>query len=77
MILLVRSVIVSMISGLVTALIAKENFKSPLGLGVLLLIFGIFLQAVHWDYMPLWYHIPFLIWLIPITILGGKLRKQS
>jgi hypothetical protein len=75
--LLVKSGIVSIISGFVTALIAKENFKSTLGLGVLLLIFGIFIQAMHWDYMPLWYHIPFLLLLIPMTILGGRLKRQS
>ncbi|HEY8559696.1 MAG TPA: hypothetical protein VIL74_04780 [Pyrinomonadaceae bacterium] len=75
--LLVKSLIVSMISGFFTALIAGENFKSTLALGVLLLIFGIFVQLAHWNYMPLWYHIPFLILLIPMTIFGGKLKKPK
>lgn len=74
-ILLIKSFIVSIISGFVTALIARENFKSTLGLGVLLLIFGIFIQMAYWDYMPLWYHVPFLLMLIPMTILGGKLKR--
>ena len=73
--LLVKSFVISIISGFVAALIARENRKSTIGLGVLLLLFGIFVQATHWDYMPLWYHIPFLVLLIPMTILGGKLRK--
>jgi hypothetical protein len=73
--LLVKSFIVSIISGFITALIARENTKSTFVLGILLLLFGIFVQATHWNYMPLWYHIPFLILLIPMTILGGKLRK--
>ena len=75
--LLVKSFIVSIISGFITALIARENTKSTLILGILLLLFGIFVQASHWNYMPLWYHIPFLILLIPMTILGGRLKKQS
>ena len=75
LLLLVKSFITSIISGFVTALIAKENTKSTLGLGVLLLIFGIFIQEAYWNYMPLWYHIPFLVFLIPMTILGGKFRK--
>jgi hypothetical protein len=75
-ILLIKSVITSIISGFVTAFIARENTKSTFGLGVLLLIFGIFIQSVHWNYMPLWYHIPFLLLLIPMTILGGKLRRS-
>lgn len=75
--LLVRSVICSLISGFAAALIARENFKSTLLLGVLLLLFGIFIQAVYWNYMPLWYHIPFLLLLIPMSFLGGKLRSES
>ena len=74
--LLVKGFIVSIISGFAAALIARENVKSTLVLGVLLLIFGIFVQAVHWTYMPLWYHIPFLVMLIPMTIFGGKLKKN-
>lgn len=73
--LLVKSVIVSIISGFVTALIARENLKSTVGLGVLFLLFGIFIQTVYWNYMPLWYHLSFLALLIPMTIFGGKLKK--
>ena len=73
--LLVKSFIVSIISGFICALIARENAKSTVVLGVLLLLFGIFVQASHWNYMPLWYHIPFLVLLIPMAILGGKFRK--
>lgn len=74
---LVRSVIFSVIAGFVTAAIAHENTLSTLGLGVLLLAFGIFVQSVYWNYVPLWYHIPFLLLLIPMTFVGGKLRKQN
>ena len=72
---LVRSVIFSLISGFVAASIARENTKSPLALGVLLLLFGIFTQSIYWNYVPLWYHIPFLLLLIPMTILGGRFYK--
>ena len=56
---LIRSVIFSIFAGFATALIAKENSKSTLGLGILLLLFGIFIQSIYWNYVPLWYHIPF------------------
>ena len=71
---LFKSFICSIISGLIAAIIAKENTKSTLLLGVLLLAFGIFIQSIYWNYLPLWYHIPFLLLLIPMTILGGKLH---
>lgn len=76
MVLLIKSFIVSIISGFLAAVIAKENSKSSIGLGMLLLIFGIFIQMAYWNYMPLWYHIPFLLMLIPLTVLGGKLKRS-
>ena len=72
---LIKSFICSIISGVVTALIAKENTKSTILLGILLLTFGIFIQSIYWNYLPLWYHLAFLLMLIPMSFLGGKLRK--
>ena len=72
---LILSAVVSLISGYVAALVAKENTKSPLILGVLLLIVGISVQIGVWDKIPLWYHLTFWILLIPMTILGGKLKR--
>ena len=72
---LFKSFVCSIVSGFIAALIARENNKSTLLLGVLLLVFGIFIQSVYWNYIPLWYHVSFLLLLIPMTILGGKLRK--
>lgn len=70
--LLVMSVFYSILSGFVTATIAryKEMFhvfiQSLVNLG-----FGFFIQLQYWDKMPLWYHLPFLILLIPGILLGG------
>jgi hypothetical protein len=75
--LLIKSFIVSIISGFITALIARENTKSTFALGILLLLFGISIQSAYWNYMPLWYHLPFLLLLIPMTLLGGKLKKSN
>lgn len=75
--LLVKSFVVSVISGFIAASIAGERTKSTVVLGILLLLFGIFVQVGYWNYMPLWYHFLFLFLLIPMTILGGKLKKQN
>lgn len=72
---LVLSVIVSFISGYITALVAGENKRSPLSLGVVLLIVGILVEAAYWSYIPIWYHLIFLILLIPVTVAGGKLKR--
>ena len=74
---LVLSAVVSIISGFAAASIAGESGKSPLILGVLLLIVGIFVQMSVWDKIPLWYHLTFWILLVPMTVLGGKLRSEK
>ncbi len=74
---LVSSFIFSIIAGFVAALIAKESMLSTAILGILLLLTGLFFQISAWNQIPLWYHIPFLLLLIPLAILGGKLKKQE
>ena len=72
---LVRSVIISLISGYFAAVIARENRRAPLALGILLFLFGLMVQIVAWRYIPIWYHFLFLFLLIPVTIAGGRLRN--
>lgn len=74
---LIRSVLFSVISGFIAARIARENTFSTFMLGILLLLFGIFIQSIFWNYVPLWYHIPFLLLLIPMTFLGGKIKSVN
>lgn len=75
--LIFQGVLCSLIAGFTAAAIAKENRKSTLALGVLLLIAGIFVEAANWNYFPIWYHILFLLLLIPATVLGGKLKTEK
>jgi hypothetical protein len=71
------SLVCSFFSGFTAALIARENTKSTLVLGILLLIVGILVEVSFWNYFPLWYHFLFLFLLVPVTILGGKLKKSK
>jgi len=75
--LIFQSVLCSLAAGFTAAAIAKENRKTTLALGILLLITGIFVEAAHWNYFPVWYHVLFLLLLIPITVLGGKLGSKN
>ncbi len=74
---LIRSFVCSIIAGFVAVLISKEFSKTTIGLGVFLLVLGIVVQASIWDKMPVWYHLVFLALLIPLTVFGGKLKKQE
>lgn len=74
---IVRSIVISLIAGFLAAFVAGENRKAPFALGILLLLFGLMVQVMVWSYMPLWYHAAFLLLLVPITVIGGKLRSRA
>src|SRR5688500_14377072 len=69
--------IVSMIAGFLAALFAGENKRAPLILGVVLLAFGLLKLAMSWPYAPIWYHVIFTAMLVPMTVLGGKLKSAA
>lgn len=71
-----RSVIFSLMAGFIAAFIAGESRRAPFALGVLLFVFGLMVQVMAWNYLPVWYHAIFLLLLIPVTVIGGKLRRQ-
>ena len=69
--------IVSVMSGSVAALIARENTRAPLVLGFLLLALGLLKAAMSWSYVPIWYHVIFTAILLPMAIMGGKLVTNT
>jgi uncharacterized membrane protein YqgA involved in biofilm formation len=60
--------------GFVTALITRSSIARLLP-GLLLLLVFIPQHVKLWDKFPLWYHLTFLLSLVPLTYVGG-LRKQ-
>jgi hypothetical protein len=70
-----RAAIITIMAGFIAAVVAGENRKTPIALGVLLLVFGAGVQAYAWSYIPIWYHVIFLGLLIPLSILGGKMKQ--
>ena len=69
--------IVSLIAGFLAALIAGENNRAPLILGLLLLVIGLLKAGMSWPYVPIWYHIIFTLLLLPMAILGGRLHSTT
>ncbi|MBK9155498.1 MAG: hypothetical protein IPM25_15030 [Chloracidobacterium sp.] len=74
---IIRSIIFSLMAGFLAAFIANENRKAPLVLGILLLLFGLGVQVMVWNYLPVWYHVVFLGLLVPMTVVGGKLKSSA
>ena len=74
---IVLASIVSLMSGSLAALIAGENTRAPLGLGFLLLAVGLLKAVMSWPYVPIWYHVIFTAILLPLAIMGGKLKSTA
>ena len=69
--------IVSVISGFLAALIAGENKRAPMILGLLLVAMGVLKMVMSWPYVPIWYHVIFTAILLPMAIMGGKLITNT
>ena len=74
---IVLASIVSAISGFLAALVGGENKRAPLILGFLLLALGLLKAAMSWPLVPIWYHVIFTAILLPMTILGGRLKAKN
>jgi len=66
--------IVSVLAGFLAALIAGENTRAPLVLCIVLLALGLLKAVMSWKYVSLWYHVSFTAVLLPMAMLGGRLR---
>jgi hypothetical protein len=62
-------------AGFVTALITRSAVARLIP-GVLLLLAFIPQHVMLWDKFPLWYHLTFLLSLVPLTYLGSRIVPQ-
>jgi hypothetical protein len=63
------------VAGWVTAIIARRSTFATLACGVLLLLFFIPQHIRLWNKFPVWYHLTFLLSLVPLTWLGGAIAE--
>ena len=72
------SLLFSVLGGFVTASIARrKEIQHALALGGLQLAMGIIATVQFYDTAPLWYHVMFLMLLVPANIFGGQLRTMQ
>lgn len=76
---LAMSIVWSLVAGFATAAIAGGGRAANAAwiLGGLLLAVGIFFQVQAGARLPLWYHAAFLILLVPMTVVGARLRTRG
>jgi hypothetical protein len=75
--LILYSVLLSLLAGYVTAAIAgKDPMPAVWGLAALQLALGIGFEVSAWNLTPLWYHLVFLVLVVPATVYGGLVRVR-
>jgi hypothetical protein len=74
---IVMGLVVSLLAGVLAAVIAGENARAPMALGFILLALGFLKAYMSWPYVPIWYHVIFTAILLPMAILGGKLISSN
>ncbi|HET6959825.1 MAG TPA: hypothetical protein VFI56_24700 [Vicinamibacterales bacterium] len=64
-------------AGFVTAVIVPQSTLVKLMPGVLLLVAFIPQHIMLWNTFPVWYHLTFLLSLVPLTYIGGTMWSSS
>ena len=74
---LVLGAISSLAAGFVAAWIDKNRMRAATLTGIILL--GLFIPGHYriWDKFPVWYHLSFLVSLLPLTLLGAALNRGT
>jgi hypothetical protein len=72
------SVVISLASGFLSGVVGKERaLRCGVILGALLLVVGIAVQASAWEMLPVWYHLSFLVLLLPAAVVGARLKGPA
>jgi hypothetical protein len=75
--LIIYSVVLSILAGYVTARVAASAATPAVrGLAILQLLLGVGIEASAWSLTPVWYHVVFLLLLVPATLYGGRLAVR-
>lgn len=75
---LILSVVCSAAAGVVARLVGgKKGMAAAVVTADLLLLTGIVVQAGAWRQMPFWYHLSFLVLLVPVTLVAARLTVRT
>jgi len=76
--LIAYSMALSILAGYVTAAVASTRpIPAVWALALLQLALGIGFEASAWSLTPVWYHVVFLLSIVPATVYGGRLRARG
>jgi hypothetical protein len=74
---LIEAALTSLAAGAVVSLIAPKNKWAPWVVGLIALALFLPSHVILWHRFPIWYHLSFLVPLVPLVALGAALARRQ
>jgi hypothetical protein len=63
--------------GIVVSWVTKGELKSLRIVIIAWLLFSVVDHIIVWEQFPIWYHVLYLGYIVPLALLGGKIRCRD
>jgi hypothetical protein len=74
---LLMAIATSLAAGAVTACISRSDRWAPLIVGIVVLAMFLPVHIAIWSRFPAWYHLTFLLTIIPAVLAGALLQRSG
>jgi hypothetical protein len=74
---LIEAALTSLAAGAVVGLIAPSKKWAPWAVGLIVLAMFLPVHVKLWHTFPVWYHLSFLVPLVPLVVLGAALVRGN
>lgn len=74
---LVMAIVTSVVAGAVTSWISRSRRWAPFTVGAVVLLMFLPVHISIWSKFPVWYHLGFLLPIIPSVLAGALLSPRS
>ena len=72
-----EALLAGLAAGAVVHKIAPESRAAPWVVGLVLLVCFVPIHIQLWSKFPIWYHLTFLLSLVPMVVLGSQVRPNA
>jgi len=69
--------VTSLLAGAIVAAIAPSSSRTPWVLGLIVLAAFVPEHIYVWHRLPAWYHLTFLLTLVPLVVIGARLARAT
>jgi hypothetical protein len=69
--------VATLAAGWVTAVVSRRSILAVLTTGLILLVLFIPQHIMLWTRFPIWYHLTFLVSLVPLAYTGGQIAARG